>query len=182
MAEIEGLADLKLQLKTLQADLRRKVVRSALRDAAGPMNRAARANAPVLKKPATYRLPGTLKASIVTKASKRINGRNGEIGVYISVRKRKGLGGKASARNPFDPFYWRFMEFGFTTKTGKKRAIAGGTRSREIARKALINAGQARWIEGSHFMERAFDANTNSAIDIFKTRLKTRIDKANTRK
>jgi HK97 gp10 family phage protein len=102
--------------------------------------------------PATYRLPGTLKRSIITKASKEFNGKNGEIGVYVAVRKRKGLGGKAGARNPFDPFYWRFQEFG-----------------------TQHHAAQP-------FMGPAFDANASRAIDIFKARLKTRIDKANARR
>lgn len=180
MAEIEGLADLKRSLSELTSDLKRKVVRAGLRDAAAPIAKAARANAPVLKKPATYRLPNTLKKSIITKASRQYNGRNGEIGVYVAVRKRKGLGGKASARNPFDPFYWRFMEFGFTA-VGSNR-VSGGKRAREAARQSLVRSGRARWIEGSHFMGKAFDANVPRAIDIFKARLKTRIDKANTRK
>ena len=149
MAEIEGLADLKRSLAELTNDLKRKVVRAGLRDAAAPIAKSAREKAPVLKKPATYRLPGTLKKSIITKASKRFNGRNGEIGVYVAVRKRKGLGGKAGARNPFDPFYWRFQEFG-----------------------TQHHAAQP-------FMGPAFDAKSARAIDIFKARLKVRIDKAN---
>ena len=152
MAEIEGLADLKRSLADLTADLKRKVIRAGLRDAAAPIAKQARANAPTLKKDHPYRLPGTLKRSIITKASKRFNGQSGEIGVYVAVRKRKGLGGKDSARNPFDPFYWRFQEFGT-----KKQAARP-------------------------FMGPAFNANAERAIDIFKARLKTRIDKANTRK
>lgn len=152
MAEIEGLADLKRSLAELTTDLKKKVVRAGLRDAAAPIAKAAREKAPILKQPATYRLPGTLKRSIITKASKRINGQNGEIGVYVAVRKRKGLGGKAGARNPFDPFYWRFQEFG--TKH---------------------HAAQP-------FMGPAFNANAERAIDIFTARLKTRIDKANARR
>jgi HK97 gp10 family phage protein len=153
MAEqIEGLGDLKRSLAELTNDLKRKVIRAGLRDAAAPIAKQARENAPVLKKPATYRLPGTLKRSIITKASKRFNGQNGEIGVYVAVHKRKGLGGKASARNPFDPFYWRFQEFGTQKQAAKP------------------------------FMGPAFNANAQSAISIFQSRLKTRIDKANTRK
>ena len=153
MAEtVTGLADLKLALKDLAADLKKKVVRAALRDAAAPMRKAAIAAAPVLKKPHPYRLPGTLKKSIIVKASKRYNGRGGEIGVYLTVTKRKGLGGKPGARNPFDPFYWRFQEFGTKKQPAKK------------------------------FLTPAFDSNATRAIDIFQARIKTRIDKANRRK
>lgn len=150
--KIEGLDDLNRAIAELTQDLKRKVVRGALRDAAKPIQRAAVANAPTLQSPATYRLPGTLKRSILVKASRQANGRDGNIGVYIAVRKRKGLGGKAGARNPFDPFYWRFLEFG------------------------------TKHISAQRFMTRAFDANSGAAIDIFKARLKARIDKANTRK
>lgn len=153
MAEqIEGLADLKLAIKDLAADLKKKVIRGALRDAAKPIQKQAVATAPVLKKDATYRLPGTLKKSILTKASKRFKGQDGEIGVFISASKRKALGGKRSARNPFDPFYWRFLEFG----TVKQRAL--------------------------RFLTNAFNANSSQSIRIFQDRVKTRIDKANKRK
>jgi len=150
--KLEGLDDLNRAIKDLVGDLRRKVVRAALRDAAKPIQRAAVAAAPVLKKPHPYRLPGTLKRSILVKASKRFNGAGGEIGVYVAVRKRKGLGGKASARNPFDPFYWRFQEFG-TAKQQEKP-----------------------------FMKPAFQANANNAIKIFQDRIRVRITAANRRK
>lgn len=150
--KVEGLSDLKKAIAELTGDLKRKVIRAALRDAAKPMQRAAVVAAPMLKKDHPHRLPGTLKKSIVTKASKRFRGQNGEIGVYISVAKRKRLGGKAGARNPFDPFYWRFLEFG--TKKMSARP----------------------------FLKPAFEANTHNAIQIFQARLKTRIDAANKRK
>ena len=163
---VTGLADLKLALKDLAAYLKKKVVRAALRDAAAPIRKAAIANAPVMnpwkvihtkkgpKRVEThpYRLPGTLKSSIITKASKRYNGKAGEIGVYIAVRKRKGLGGKPGARNPFDPFYWRFQEFGTKNQPARK------------------------------FLTPAFESNAQKAIQIFQARVKTRIDKANSRK
>ena len=150
--KIEGLDDLKRAIAELAGDLKRKVIRAALRDAAKPIQRAAVQNAPTLQGDHPYRLPGTLRRSIKVKASKRFKGQDGEIGVFVSVSKRKGLGGKSSARNPFDPFYWRFLEFG-TKKLPRQQ-----------------------------FMTPAFEANTGRAIDIFKSRLKTRIDKANHRK
>lgn len=150
--KIEGLDDLNRAIAELAGDLKRKVIRAALRDAAKPIQRAAVAAAPVLRSEHPHRLPGTLRRSILVKASKRFKGQNGEIGVFVSVSKRKGLGGKASARNPFDPFYWRFLEFG-TQKMSRRQ-----------------------------FMTPAFEANTDNALRIFQARLKTRIDKANHRK
>lgn len=153
MAErVEGLHDLKAALNELSADLKRKIIRAALRDAAAPMAKAARDAAPVLKTEHPYRLPGTLKRSIITKASKRYRGQNGEIGVYISASKLKGLGGKAGARNPFDPFYWRFQEFGTQKQPAKP------------------------------FLNPAFNTHVHQAIAIFQARIKVRIEKADKRK
>jgi len=149
---VKGLADMRLALGNLTRDLKRKVVRAALRDAAAPIAKAARAAAPVLKKDHPYRIRGTLKRSIMVKASKVYRGQQGEIGVYVGVGKRKGLGGRRGARNPFDPFYWRFQEFG-TRHHGRQP-----------------------------FMAPAFERENRRALDIFQRRIKERIDQANKRK
>jgi HK97 gp10 family phage protein len=151
-AKLLGAEDLNRALRELTADLKKKVLRGALRDAARPIARQARSLAPVLKDQHPYRLPGTLARSIVVRNSKVQNGQGGEIGVYVSVRKRAKLGGKASARNPFDPFYWRFLEFG----TRKMRA--------------------------RRFMLPAFEAQREQALAIVQARIRARIEQANRRK
>ena len=183
---IDGIQDLKIAIEDLTQDMRKKVVRAGLRAEALPMVREARQSAPVLKKQSKYRTPGLLRRSINVFNSKQNNGRNGVLGVYIGVRgptKFKKLaasiGGKGS-RNPFDPFYWWWQEFGFTA-TGRK-TIRGGARLRERRRTEGIKRGTFRAIPGKRFMRDAFDNQKDDAVSIFQSKIKARIDKANTRK
>lgn len=150
-ARVLGLDDLDRALQELSADLRRKIVKGALRDAAKPIQRAARAQAPVLQGTAAYRLPGTVRDAIVIRASKLRKAFRGELGIYVKPRFR-GLGGKASSKNPFDPFYYRFLELG----TNKMRARP--------------------------FLGPAFAAHKEAALALFQARVAARIAKANTRK
>jgi HK97 gp10 family phage protein len=114
--KLEGVADLKRALAEAAADIRRKAVRGALREAGKVIQAAARAAAPVLMVPTPYRKPGTIKRNIVVRASKFAR-RSGDEGVYINVRGIRGKAraaklGKAGAKNPNDPYYWRFVELG----------------------------------------------------------------------
>jgi HK97 gp10 family phage protein len=179
---IEGLADLKITVEALKQDLRKRVVRGALRDAARPIVNAARVRAPVLKTPARFRTPGLLKRSIKVFSSKQFSGRNGTLGVYVAVRgskaKLRASGGKG-AKNPNDPYYWYWQEFGFTAVG--RRKVGGGRFTRPGRLAARISAG-APVILGKHFMQRGFDSGKQQAVTIFTAKLKTRIDQANQRK
>lgn len=180
---IEGLGDLKIAIEALKTDLRKRVVRGALRDAAKPMLNHARANAPSLQRNARYRTPGLLKRSIKVFASRQFNGRDGTLGVYIAVRgNRKALraSGGRGAKNPNDPFYWWWQEFGFTAVG--RRAIRGGQRNRSLRRAERIQQGSGRKIPGKHFLSNAFRFTSGIAVTIFQARIKTRIDEANRRR
>lgn len=182
VTRIEGLADLKIAIEALKSDLRKRVVRGALRDAARPMVRQARTDAPVLKSTAKYRTPGLLKRSIKIFGSKRQNGRDGTIGIYIAVRGNKKLiaaGGKGW-KNPNDPFYWWWQEFGFTA-VGRKK-IGGGARHREGRIAERVRGGTARKIPGKKFMTNAFESMKGAAVEIFEQRIAHHIEKANRRK
>lgn len=144
---LTGIDDLKRAVDALRNDLRKKVVRGALRDAAKPIVAAAKANAPVLRKATKYRTPGLLRKSIVVRSSKVFNGRNGELGVYISVRGKKGA--RRGARSADDPFYWRFSEFG-TRKMAKRPFLLPAFKSQ---------AGAALRIFQSRLKERIDQAN-----------------------
>ncbi len=114
--KLEGVDDLKRALAEVSADIRKKSVRSALRSAGRVIQVSARAKAPVLTTPAPHRKPGTVKKSIVVRASKFAR-RAGDEGIYINVRGIRGKArvarlGAAGAKNPNDPFYWRFLELG----------------------------------------------------------------------
>jgi HK97 gp10 family phage protein len=120
--KLEGIDDLKRALADAASDIRKKAVRGALREAGKVIQAAARATAPVLQVPVPHRLPGTVKRNILVRASKFAR-QAGDEGVYVNVRGIRGKAritrlGKAGAKNPNDPYYWRFLELG----TRKMRA------------------------------------------------------------
>ncbi|HJT63074.1 MAG TPA: HK97-gp10 family putative phage morphogenesis protein [Burkholderiales bacterium] len=180
---IEGLADLKLAVEALKQDMRKRVVRGALRDAARPIVNRAKQRAPVLKTPSRYRTPGLLKRSIKVFSSKRYNGRDGTLGVFVAVRASKAklrASGGRGAKNPNDPFYWFWQEFGFTA-VGRRR-VGGGRFTRPGRLEARVKGGSARRIPGLRFMRDGFEGGKGEALSVFQARIKTRIDQANQRK
>ena len=116
VVKLDGVAELVAALKGMPEKIRRKAVRAALRKAAQAISRDAKARAPVLMVPAPFRTRGTVKRRISVRASKFAR-QAGDEGVFVGVKPLRGRAdtrryGKASARNPGDPFYWRFLEFG----------------------------------------------------------------------
>jgi HK97 gp10 family phage protein len=117
---IQGLDDMRRQLLAIPAKLRVRAIRNALAAGARIVRDEAKRRAPVLspQTAAPYRRPGTLKRAISVRTS-RIARRAGDVGVFVNVRPLKR--NQRSAKNPADPFYWRFMEFG--TKHIQPRAF-----------------------------------------------------------
>ena len=120
--KLDGVLELKRALADATTTIRTKAVRGALRDAARVIQKQARQLAPILRVPTKTRKPGTVKRRISVRASKFAR-QQGKEGVFINVRPIRGAAqikrfGKASATNPHDPYYWRFLEFG----TRKMRA------------------------------------------------------------
>lgn len=123
LVKLEGIDELKRILQALPARIRGKAIRAALRKAATVIRDDAKARAPVLQAMVPYRTPGTVKKRISIRASKFAR-QAGDEGVFVGVKPLRGRAdtrryGKASARNPHDPFYWRFLEFG-TRKMGAR--------------------------------------------------------------
>lgn len=123
--ELRGADQLRDALLQLPDQLRRRVLRKAVRSAGNAIAKAARSMAkPDLKKATKYRKPGTVRRAISVRTSK-VDRRSGDVGVFVNVRPigrsvaRVAKLGKMSAKNPNDPFYWRFLEFG--TKKMSKR-------------------------------------------------------------
>lgn len=160
IVRVEGLGRLNEAVEELTGDLRKKVVVGALRDAARPIVTGAKQRAPVLRSPHPYRVPGVLRRNIAVFRSKTFRGQDGVLGVYIRVRRLTGgaisafkrATGLAGRRNPFDPFYWWFLEFG-TRTIAPRRFLAG-----------------------------AFQAARLNAVAIFERRIGERIRKANERR
>jgi HK97 gp10 family phage protein len=113
-ARVIGIPELKRELAAIPGKLRVRALRNALAAGARLVQRAARAATPVLNpaSPAVrkgYRKPGTVQKAISVRTSK-IARRKGDVGVFVNVRPAKK--GARGAKNPNDPFYWRFIEFG----------------------------------------------------------------------
>ena len=123
--KIAGIDELKRALKYLPEKMRRQVLTTALRAGGRVVQKAARAATPVLATPNAYRTRGLLRKKLsvrVSKASKRA----GDVGVFVNVKPLKGGG----AKNPRDPYYWRFVAFGtkahtIVPKTAKGLAFGG---------------------------------------------------------
>ena len=113
--KLEGVDALNKALADATKQIRTKAVRSALRKAGQVISKEAKQAAPVLSAPTKTRKPGTVKKAIAVRASKFAR-QAGNEGVFINVRPLRGSRqkalGKAGAKNPNDPFYWRFLEFG----------------------------------------------------------------------
>lgn len=120
-AKISGLPNFRAALKALPEQLRKRALRNALAAAGRVVRDDARRNAPVLQasaKDAPFRKRGTLRRAISVRTSKQAR-RAGDVGVFVNVRPAKK--GQRGAKNPNDPFYWRFLEFG----TNKYKPGAG---------------------------------------------------------
>ena len=168
MANVEGIDDFNAALTALTKDLRKRVIRSALRAAARPIINAAKSIAKVKT--------GLMKKRVVVTSSRIKNGRDGTLGVYIQPRKAK----SAKKGGKLDPFYYKFVAGGFHA-VGRKR-VAGGRLTRKANLRSQVKAGKIRFIPGDDFLGKAFRAGRSQALAIFQSKLKQRIDLANTRK
>jgi HK97 gp10 family phage protein len=136
-AKVTGLPDLREALRGIVPKLRVRALRNALAAGARLVQRAARAATPVISASSLavrkgYRTPGLVRKAISVRTSK-IARRNGDVGVFVNVRPAKGAKFRTSttkvlglkfrsrtqtrksdrgAKNPKDPFYWRFINFG----------------------------------------------------------------------
>lgn len=123
LIRLDGVDELVRVLRAAPDKIRKRAVRAALRKAATVIRNDARARAPVLQSIIPYRKPGTVKRRISVRTSKFAR-QAGDEGVFIGVRPLRGKAdtrryGKASAKNPNDPFYWRFLEFGTRKMTAR---------------------------------------------------------------
>ena len=135
--KITGLDELKTILRGIPQKLRRRVLRNALAAGGRVVRDAARQAAPIISAADPmvqkgWRKPGTLRNAITVRTSKAA-AKAGNVGVFVNVRPAKGavyrttsrtVGGtkvkqrtmtrasQRGAKNPADPFYWRFVEFG----------------------------------------------------------------------
>lgn len=166
-----GLPVFKERLRALGLDMERRVVRSGALAAGGVFRKAARPNAPVLKKPARGRIAGALRAGIYAGRS-RSKSRAGLEVVVVGVRS-----GGNKAKNASDPYYWRWVEGGHLVR-GPGQKIKGGKRRAALERSRLQASG-AKSVPGVFFLRDAFRNNQQAAVRAFSSRIESRIQKAN---
>ena len=146
VVRIEGLDNLKRKLAEVPKAMRKRVLRNALAAGAREVRDVAKRNAPVLtlgtSLKAPYRKPGTVKQAIRVRTSKA-DRRAGDVGVFVNVRPAKA--GQRGAKNPNDPFYWRFLEFG-TRKMSARPFLQRATSALPKAL-AIFEARIAKWIQ-----------------------------------
>ena len=131
--KVTGIPDLKAALAGIVPKLRVRALRNALAAGARVVQRVARANTPVLSAASVpvrkgWRKPGTVRKAISVRTSK-IARRKGDVGVFVNVRPSKR--GQRGARNPNDPFYWRWLNFGTKHMRGSNFLQAGAQRLTE---------------------------------------------------
>lgn len=173
---ISGLPDLRVALRAIPDKLKRRVLRNALAAGARLVRDDAKRRTPVLSGQAAamaapQRKPGTVRKAITVRTSKKAR-RAGNVGVFVNVRPAKG--GNRGARNPNDPFYWRFLEFGWTPASGP-RGNAG-----KRGRRQALRAGAPRKIPGFRFLQNSA-SKLGAALQVFTTRLQAALAKLNAR-
>ena len=175
--KVTGLPDLRAALAGIVPKLRKRALRDSLRAGARLVQREARRIAPVLKATTEsglsarrrgVRKPGTLRKALSVRTSKLAT-RQGNVGVFVNVRPAKG--GKRGAKSPDDPFYWRWLNFGWNP---------GGNRSKAAvrARRRLNRSGAAKAKPGMRFLEGGARM-LGAALAVFTKELGPRIAKLN---
>lgn len=142
--KVNGLKELGKNLQALDKKVRNRISAKAMRAGGRIVRDTARAKAPVLQESVPHRRKGTLKRSIVERTKV---GKNGKTTTLISVRnlsgkqiaKFKGKTGKSGAKNPNDPFYWRFVEFGTSKMPAKPFLRPAFEQSKQQAANTIIS-------------------------------------------
>lgn len=163
-AKVGGLPDLKQALQQLVPKLRRRALRNALAAGARVVQKEARAKAPVLS-PASLavrkgeRASGTVRKAISVRTSK-LASRAGDVGVFVNVRpaKKGARGGKV----PTDPFYWRWINWGWNAARSSDGLGRKGKRYRRELRKTTT----AKRIPGRYFLEAGAE-KLGEALQVF---------------
>lgn len=177
---ITGLPDLRDSLRTLAPKLRQRALRNALAAGGRLVQRAARAAAPVLDRSNPYsaqalqdgrRNVGTVQKAISVRTSKLAR-RNGDVGVFVNVRPAKR--GQRGRNSPNDPFYWRWLNWGWNPATSAHGLGQVGKRHR----RRLVQQGAAKARRGAYFLE-AGAAKLSEALAAFTKAIGPQIARMN---
>lgn len=161
-AEIIGLDGLEKALDGIEKKLRRKVLGDVLKKAMVPVREAMRSKAPVLNRRTAKtktRTVGLLKKKISIRSSK-VDKKAGNIGFFVNVTPAKGA--NAGAKSKTDPFYWRFINKGWTPGNRRKKDKNKKTRTVKVPTyskpgKKFIQAGAPKLTESLKIVEEEFE-------------------------
>lgn len=152
---ISGLPDLKAALAGIVPKLRVRALRNALAKGARLVQKEARRLTPVLSLLKSsnryafrkgYRKPGTVQKAISVRTSKLAK-RRGDVGVFVNVRPAKS--GARGAKSYKDPFYFRWLDWGWNP-AGRDRSAAGKKARRQLNQvRAVKKRPGARFTEGA---------------------------------
>ncbi|MDU5009482.1 MAG: HK97 gp10 family phage protein [Haemophilus parainfluenzae] len=143
--KVTGLKELGKKMNDLGKKTKGRISVDSMRKGAVIIRDKARANAPTLQEKVPHRKRGTLKRAILesTKVDKF-----GNVHSKIYVRKLRSKTienfkvktGKGGAKNPNDPYYWRFIEFG-TSKMQARPFLrpAFSTKKNQVSREIINN-------------------------------------------
>jgi hypothetical protein len=180
-AKITGLDDVREALRSIPDKLRKRALLNALRTGARLVQRAARSATPTLSLANAFSLamyrrgqrkPGTLKRAISVRTSK-MSKRRGDVGVFVNVRPASR--GKRGANSAHDPFYWRWINWGWNPASN---ATGGMGSAGARVRRGMNKAGTAKRRIGARFLE-AGAAQLQAAFDAFKAAIGPAIEKLN---
>jgi hypothetical protein len=198
-ATVTGIDDLRRELAALAPKLRVRALRNALAAGARLVRDESRRATPVISAgdPAVFagrRKPGTVRKAIVVRTSK-VARKRGDVGVFVNVRPlpgnkyktvtSKGLFGKRTtyklvraskrgANNPNDPYYWRWLNYGWNPASGAGRFGRAARRER----RSLNQSGAPKRVPGAKFLEAGI-AKLGAARDLIMPRLLQAIEKLN---
>lgn len=165
--QVNGLSQLRAAMLQLPKEMDQRILGSSLLAGAVIVREEAKRLAPELKVPSRYRLAGVLKRNIRMARSKPRQGMTATVVIGVrklsksivrkfkqaAYRRGKTIKGADIIGNPF---YWRFMEFGYTDRGGNWHGPHGG----------------------QGFLRPAFAAKTDASIRSITAATKKNIDRA----
>jgi len=161
--ELKGLDGLENALKSLEKKMRTKEVSAMLIKGAEAVKAEIKKNAPVMrggakKNKTKTRTAGLIKRRVSIRRS-NIDKKEGNIGVFVNVKPAKKENRGAKSR--LDPFYWSFINQGWTPgnrqkKTSKKKVRTVKKPTYSIRGKKFMQSGAPKLSESLQIIERLF--------------------------
>lgn len=192
-ATVKGIPDLRDALLSIGPKLRQRALRNALAAGARIVRNAAKGATPVLSAPVrnksgqVVRKPSTVRDAISVRTSKRDKAA-GDVGVFVNVRPATGAkfkkvngkatqvrGSKRGAYSPDDPYYWRWLEFGWNPAS---KATGGFGKKGKAERRKLNKSGSEKARKGFEFLQTGAKS-LPQALEVFKVSIARAIERLN---